>query len=186
MNRPAYVALCLAWAIRAAAQGPEPANPDSPAIKDFSRRVAEYVKVHKTAQSEIHRLKPTNSPAAIEQYQRLLAHRIRLARRGVLQGNIFTTAAAAEFRRLIGVTMQGKEAARIRESLRSAAPVRIAPIRANGVYPAGLPLQSSPPSLLLNLPSLPPELDYRVVGHDLILRDGDANLVVDFIPNAIP
>jgi len=33
---------------------------------------------------------------------------------------------------------------------------------------------------------LPPELDYRVVGRDLVLRDVKANLVVDFIANAIP
>ena len=31
-----------------------------------------------------------------------------------------------------------------------------------------------------------PEVEYRVVGHDLLLRDVEANLVVDLIPNAIP
>jgi hypothetical protein len=28
-------------------------------------------------------------------------------------------------------------------------------------------------------------MEYRVVGKDLVLRDVDANLIVDFIPNAI-
>jgi hypothetical protein len=37
----------------------------------------------------------------------------------------------------------------------------------------------------MNLPPLPAELEYRVVGHSLILRDIEANLIVDFIVNAI-
>ena len=39
-----------------------------------------------------------------------------------------------------------------------------------------------PPSLLLNLPKLPKELEYRFVGRELILRDIAANLIVDVIP----
>lgn len=160
-------------------------NPDSPVVKDFNRRVTGYVKLHKTALAGIHRLKPTNSPEAILQYQRGLAQRIGQARRDVGQGSIFTLEISAEFRRLIGVTMQGPEARRIRQSLQRAAPVHIPGMRVNSVYPAGLPLESTPPSLLLNLPALPPVVEYRVVGHDLVLRDVDANMVVDFIPNAI-
>ena len=39
-----------------------------------------------------------------------------------------------------------------------------------------------PPSILLNLPKLPEELEYRFVGPHLILHDVNANLIVDFIP----
>jgi hypothetical protein len=49
-----------------------------------------------------------------------------------------------------------------------------------------LPLQSTPPSLLANFPELPKEVEYRIVGHNLILRDVDANLIIDFLTNAIP
>jgi len=185
MKRLKWPILVLSGAIAALAQQPQQANPDSPVVKDFSRRVADYVKLHKTAVSEIHRLKPTNSPAAIAHYEHQLAQRIRAARRDVVQGNVFTPAIEEEFRRLIGIAMQGPDAARIRESLRSAAPVQVRAIRVNGDYPAGLPLESTPPSLLLNLPKLPPEVDFRVVGHDLALRDVDANLIVDLMANAI-
>ena len=53
----------------------------------------------------------------------------------------------------------------------------------NAAYPDGLPLQSMPPSLLLNLPQLSKELEYRFVGRELILRDAPANLIVDVIPD---
>jgi len=46
-----------------------------------------------------------------------------------------------------------------------------------------LPLQSMPPSLLLNLPRLPKELEYRFVGRELVLREIPANLIVDAIPD---
>ena len=56
-------------------------------------------------------------------------------------------------------------------------------LQVNANYPDGLPLQSMPPSLLLNLPRLPKELEYRFVGRELILRDTQANLIVDVIPD---
>jgi hypothetical protein len=56
-------------------------------------------------------------------------------------------------------------------------------LEVNQPYPDGLPLQSMPPSVLMNLPKLPPELEYRAVGRELVLRDIAANLVVDIIPD---
>jgi hypothetical protein len=47
-------------------------------------------------------------------------------------------------------------------------------------------LATMPPSLLSVLPPLPRELEYRIVGAYLILRDVDASLVLDYIPRAVP
>jgi hypothetical protein len=38
----------------------------------------------------------------------------------------------------------------------------------------------------LSLPKLPPDVEYRVVGHDLVLLDVTAKLIVDLMPNAVP
>ena len=162
------------------------ANDDAQIVAEFTHRVADYVKIHKSAQTESRRLKPTASPEAIERYQVRLARGIRRARMGTRVGEIFTPAIAAEFRRLIAIAMQGPDSARIRQSLQRAAPVQTSAIRVNSRYPAGVALQSTPPSLLQNLPPLSPEVDYRVVGRDLVLRDVDANLVVDILKDAIP
>jgi len=163
----------------------EKVNPDAAVLEDFNKRVADYVKLHQAAHSRIHALKPTNSPEAIEKHEHALARAIREARSGVGPGNIFTPEISKEFRRLLGIARQGPEAQNIRESLRHAEPVRQQPLRVDSPYPAGVPLQSTPPSLLLNLPQLPPEVEYRIVGRDLILRDVEANLIVDFIPDII-
>jgi hypothetical protein len=53
-------------------------------------------------------------------------------------------------------------------------------------FPASAQMAAMPPSMLAALPVLPEELEYRIVGTDLVLRDIDAALILDFIPAAIP
>jgi hypothetical protein len=59
-------------------------------------------------------------------------------------------------------------------------------LQINQSYPENVPLQSTPPTLLLNLPQLPDGLEYRILGRELVLRDGNANIIVDYVPNALP
>jgi hypothetical protein len=58
-------------------------------------------------------------------------------------------------------------------------------LKVNAVYPENAPLPTIPPNLLANLAQLPKDLEYRIVGRALILRDVHANLIVDYIPNAV-
>jgi len=160
-------------------------NPNMEALEDFTKLINDYGKTKKIAEAEIHGLRPTNSPEEIEHHEKRLAHSIRESRRTARQGDIFKPAIAAAFRRLISQTMNGPEGAAIRQSLRSGSPPSVRTLHVNEPYPAGEPLQSTPPSLLANLPQLPQGLDYRVVGQALVLRDSEANLIIDFLPNAI-
>jgi hypothetical protein len=153
-------------------------------VQDFERRVAAYLKVHKKAAAELSRLKPTTSPATISQHEQDLAAAIRQARQHAKRGDIFTSGICLEFRRLIRLTLHGGSGADIRDSFHRAEPVSLR-IHVNDTYPANIPLQSTPPTLLENLPPLPKELDYRVIGDDLVLRDMDANLIIDLITHAI-
>ena len=163
----------------------QPTNKNILLIQDFENRVGEYVKLHKTAGSGIPALRSADSAAVIANHERALADKIREARSTAKQGDIFTPGVVTEFRRLIGIAMQGSEAVLVRQSLHRAEPV-VLRLRVNEAYPANVPLQSTPPSLLLNLPHLPRELEYHIVGHNLILLDVEAKLVVDFIDNAVP
>ena len=172
---------CLATAGR----GAETVNVDAQVQKDFEKLVDGYLKLRKNMLDELPKLKPTKAAGQIEKHEHGLARGIREARRGARQGDIFTAPVAAEFRRLLKLAMQDEDAAQIRQSLQHAEPVHLKALRVNGTYPEGVPLQSTPPTLLLNLPKLPPELQYRVVGHALILLDVEANLIVDFMPNAV-
>jgi hypothetical protein len=184
MRRSLRLPVLACAIVSAAAAQQQPVNPDAAKIVEFQNRVVDYVKVHKQAAAELAKLKPTEVPATIERHEQALAPKIREARKEAKRGDIFTPSIEAEFRRLIGITMKGERAARIRASLHHAEPVQLT-LAVNQVYPRSVPLQSTPPSLLLNLPELPKEVEYRIVGHALVLRDVDANIVVDYIPDAM-
>ena len=56
----------------------------------------------------------------------------------------------------------------------------------NQVYPTTLPLVSVPAKLLARLPMLPETLEYRLIDHYFLLRDRDANVIVDVLSNVYP
>lgn len=154
-------------------------------IAGFQQRLAAYVKLRNEAAAGMPRQKPTDSSGKMSNQERELAQRIRSLRPSARRGGIFTPEISAEFLRLIRLAWRNPDAAQMRRSLARAEPVSIT-IHINDAYPASIPLQSMPPTLLQNLPSLPKELEYRVIGHNLVLRDARANLIVDFIERAIP
>ena len=59
-------------------------------------------------------------------------------------------------------------------------------VTVNSMYPTTIPLVTFPAKLLKTLPDLPPELEYRIVNRDLILRDVEGNYVVDVMPDVFP
>jgi hypothetical protein len=55
----------------------------------------------------------------------------------------------------------------------------------NETYKKKYSLATMSPKLLLLLPDLPKDLEYRFVGRHLVLRDARANIIIDEIPFAI-
>jgi len=160
-------------------------NPQATALRDFEKRVSDYVSLQRNLAKALPRTKQTTEPETILDGQRELAQKIREARSKAQQGDIFTPQIAKEFRRLLGLAMAGENDAHIKKSLEHAEPVRLT-LHVNQAYPPSIPLQSTPPTILMNLPRLPPELEYRIAGRALVLRDATANLVVDLIPDTLP
>jgi hypothetical protein len=161
-------------------------NQDSLALQDFDKRVANYLSIHNQAKSELPASKSTTSSEKIVDHRREMGPKLQAARPEAKQGQIFTPEISRVFRRLIATPFNGPDGRRIRASLRRAEPVKGVQLRANEKYPERIPLQSTPPTLLMDLPKLPPELDYRIVGRSLVLRDVAANMIVDFLPDALP
>lgn len=175
------VSLCSLLAL-----GQQPAvNQNSAILADFSRRVSDYVKLRKDADAGVPAMKQSNSTHDIAHREHEVAEKIQHARAQAKQGDLFTPQIADVFKHLISESLKADEGTQIKKSLRHAEPVKNVSARINRSYPHAVPLQSMPPSLLQNLPELPKDLDYRIVNHDLILRDVQANLVIDILPNAI-
>ena len=156
---------------------------DDKIVADFGSRVKSYVESRKKAGGTA---KPTKESAELAKHKKETKAKVRSERADAKQGDIFAPEIAAYFRRQLAAALTGPKGGEIRASLRHAEPVAPVPLKVNESYPAGLALQSTPPSLLLNLPRLPKGLEYRIVGHDLVLHDSVTNLIVDLIPDALP
>jgi hypothetical protein len=160
-------------------------NQNAAIAAEFDKRVNDYMKLRHQAQTGLAAPKNTTSSEKITDYQHELAAKIRALRPQAKQGDIFTPQITELFHRLISQSLNGPDSAKIRKSYERAEPIHGVQLEVNQTYPDGLPLQSMPPSLLLNLPRLPKELEYRFVGHELVLRDIAANLIVDLIPEIV-
>lgn len=165
-------------------------NPDAAVFADFKARIDKYVEVHKKAVKESAKnalpLKETHQPAKIQAAEGALAATIRAARWNAMPGDIFTPAIREQFRRLINPELKGEDGHDTKEVIKDDAPKPgVVPLKVNADYPEKAAFPTVPANILANLPTLPEELDYRIINKDLILRDVQANLIVDYIPNVI-
>jgi hypothetical protein len=150
----------------------------------FEERIDRYMKLRKTAEADSGHLSTTPSAKDLDAKKKALGEKIRAARTSAKQGDIFSPDAAREFRRVIALDLQHRPKA-IKESIRSGEVVE-GRVHVNESYPEHVPLETTPPTLLMSLPALPKGLDYRFVGSTLTLRDVGANLILDYLPNALP
>jgi hypothetical protein len=171
---------CCAYADLRAQQ--TPVNPDAQVLLDFQERIKKYLEIHKKA--DVPKMKETKDPADIKHAQEALAAAVRAARPNAKQGEIFTPEIAKKLRSLMYPEVKGPGTKETREAIKEDQPAKLA-LKVNARYPDDQPLPTVPPNLLASLPKLPEQLEYRIVGHSLILRDVPANLIVDFIPGAI-
>lgn len=153
---------------------------------DFHTRIARYLELRKVAAKGGPPLKSSEDPAKIVEAQDALAARIQALRADAKPGDIFPVATRNHFRRLLMPELRGEDGRDAKAVLKDDAPAPGAiPLQVNAKYPTGKPLPTVPAKLLLALPALPMGLEYRILGKDLVLLDTDANIIVDYIRNAI-
>lgn len=187
MNRMALAVLMSCGIATATPAGQaQRVNPDAQVLQEFTKRVEAYMDLHNRLEKKAPPLKTTDDPAKIKASQAGLAAALRAERRTAKQGEIFSPEIAALFRRLMYPEVKGREGAETKQAMKEDAPKPgTVTVKVNAVYPESAPLPSVPPNVLANLPKLPEDLEYRVIGHNLILRDVHANIIVDYLPNAI-
>jgi hypothetical protein len=182
MTRQLTRVAALVLALGASGSAFQPAvNSDAEALADFKKRIDHYVDLRKTADGAAPSLNETKDPAKIRMAQQGLAERIRLARNGAKRGDIFTPDVAAKFRRLLRPELKERGT---KDLIGDDNPGAV-PFKINGAYPDNEPLSTVPPNVLSSLPQLPKDIEYRFIGKHLVLRDSRANLIIDYMTNAI-
>ena len=179
--------LCLSATTLGCHKEPAP-NPADAVFADFSKRVSDYVTLRNELAATMGPLDETKSQAEIAARAATLAELIKNRRdsAGAKPGDLFT----AEVATIIATTIKQEYSRRpdsvqeTREDQQEELPDFIP--RVDSLYPTTYPLATFPPTLLPLLPPLPKEVEYRIVQHYLILRDIEANLIIDFMPRAVP
>ena len=149
-------------------------------VADFSARVRSYAELRSKLEKGLPPLTVTDDPAEIRESVDALAERIRVARAGAQQGEIFTPTISVEFKRILLLEMNANTWAAIMDDKAVEFSNQI-----NGCYPEKKPLSTVPPNVLAVLPELPDDIQYRFVGRHLILLDTRASVILDRIPYAI-
>jgi hypothetical protein len=184
LQRVVVFLLMLLVAAGAFAQSKEPAIQ---AIDAFESATRDHVLMHRRLERQIGSIEFGTPVAEINRIIHELAAALRAERAGARQGDFFTSALADLLRARISDALL--------EQRYTADDVRAAG-RVDGVDYERVRLQVNDtlpwllgvallPCVLDVLPPLPPELQYRIVGDDLLLVDVHASLVLDILPRAL-
>ena len=185
---PGVITLALAAAsggLLDGSQSPPPTNPDAKLIAEFQRHVKEYAELHEKLENTLEPLPEKPTPERITEHQRALERLLMRARSDAEQGDIFSEAIRAYFRRQLARVLEGPDGAAVRASILDE-DTRAVRLRVNSRYPPNIPVSNVPAQILLALPRLPEQLEYRFVGESLVLLDVHSYTIVDYIDRALP
>jgi hypothetical protein len=156
-------------------------------VRAFTAATRDYAQMHRRLERQIGPIEITTSINQINSMIQRLAAEIRAERPDAKQGDLFTPALAPELRARINNALLADEFTAddvIRASRVDGIDYEPVALRVNGTFPWILGTAMFP-CVIDALPELPPELQYRIVGTDLILIDIHASLIVDILPSAL-
>ena len=174
---------------------------DAKLLAEFQHEIEEYMEERQDELRQIPRVGPNATAEEIAAHRDKMTKAIQRERRNARQGDIFKPEVEAAFRRIIARELAGPEREQVVQEIKQgnprvesvpnqADPTQVHPesvrVAVNALYNDEAPFSSMPPTLLLKLPQLPEQVRFRFVGRDLILRDTEANVILDFIKDAVP
>jgi hypothetical protein len=161
-----------------------PVNPFAKSMVDFEKRVDEYVKLRGKVAGKLPELEETADPGKISAREKSLGQAMAAARATAKSGDVFGQEMSSYLRTILAEDWKSRSAAD-RKALFEEIPPNLK-LTVNQTYPTTIPLVTLPARLLAKLPTLPEVLEYRLVDHYFLLRDRDANLIIDVLPKVYP
>jgi hypothetical protein len=151
-------------------------------IREFTRGVDRYMNMRWMLEAPLGPDTLCADPEETERALTELANAIRSERASALPGNIFTPAVAEFFRQQLRASFREDSYQLLfyLEDATTGIPVDLPAVEVNETLPWAVGDRLWP-SLMAKLPTLPVELEYRIVGRDLVLVDVSIDLVVDVL-----
>ena len=169
-----------------AALAPPAVTPaDKATIQLFEKQVNDYVELRKKARASAPKLSKDSTPEQINAYRTALEESLRNARAGAKRGELFRPETADYIRRTLKIEFQGKDRRELRDKVFETETQGVV-LRVNYPYAQSAELSEMPATLLAKLPQLPKEVRYRFVGRNMLLVDRESNVIIDYMPDALP
>jgi hypothetical protein len=154
-------------------------------IQQFQDRIEQYMVIRRQLAQEVASPAANSSAVQITNASDALAAAIQRSRPASQSGSFFAPATITVFKRRVTDVIRDADLVLVLAAIDDDGAAGKAPT----VYlrfPTSSQLATMPPSLLAVLPPLPKELEYRIIGSYLVLRDIDAAIILDYIPSAVP
>jgi len=180
---------------------PQTVYMDFHTFKKFQDEVQDYLELRQKLLARMGRVARKSTGEQVAAHQQAFTDAVMAARKGAKRGMIFKPEVETAFRSILQKELAGTQGAAMIKDIKQGNPDLegnpvpqnparevLAPVTVsvNVVYNEAAGSSSVPPSLLLKLPLLPPELSYGFVGRSLILRDAEANVILDYINDVVP
>jgi hypothetical protein len=158
---------------------------DAAALAKFDAAIAQYLAMRDRLITETAPPVPNSTAVQLTRASDALAAAIQRARRGAKPGAIFSAPISAVIKHDVDDTVRRQQLGPVLANIDDEEPGITEPA-IHMRFPDAAQMATMPPSLLAILPKLPAQLEYRIVGTTLILRDVEAALIVDYILAAVP
>ena len=158
---------------------------DKAAIETFEKQLKAYIELRNKVRENAPKLSKDSTPEQIHAYRTTLEQSLRNARPNAKRGEFFVPATADYIRRTLKTEFQGKDRQELREQIFETETQGVV-LRVNYPYAQSAELSEMPATLLTKLPQLPKELRYRFVGRNMLLVDRESDVIIDFMPDALP
>lgn len=158
---------------------------DKAAIQAFEKQVSSYIALRNKLRENAPKLSKDATPEQIHAYRTALKQSLRSARTNAKRGELFRPETADYIRRTLKLEFQGKDRQQLRDTIFETETQGVV-LRVNYPYAQTAEFSEMPATLLAKLPQLPKEVRYRFVGRNMLLVDRESNVIIDYMPEALP
>jgi hypothetical protein len=168
----------------AAAAGQDASRGDG--LQLFAERVAAYAELRQRVDAVFPPWTPSNDVESLYRKRAYLGSAIRAERPNAQSGDIFAPPVAAAVRGIVADSLNGVDIESLLQDLYEDCEMPLGyRAQVNTGYPQWA-THEMPFVLLTVLPELPAGIQYRLIDHDLLLWDVDADVIIDVLPDALP
>ena len=161
------------------------ASAEAAAIRQFDEAIGKYMALRRKLRSEVAGPVKDSSSSQVTNASDALAGAIQRARKDAHVGSLFNAPVATVIKGRITDAVRTEKLVSVLAEIDDEGKAGLAP-KVHLRLPVSAQMATMPASLLNVLPPLPKELEYRILGRYLVLRDVDASLILDYIPDAVP